>query len=204
MRRNGDPVTNETETTLEACFRRVLNVIDPDPERGGLVETPGRVARAWVEWTGGYDVDPVTLLKTFEDGAEAYDSLVIVHRIPVYSTCEHHLAPIVGYAHVGYLPSDRVVGLSKLVRVVDAYSRRLQVQERLTTQIADCVQDTLQAKATGVLIRATHGCMSTRGVRVHSSSTTTSALRGLLSTNDALRAEFMSLCQSADQQGGAP
>ena len=202
MRRHSDSVSAAgREAELTQLFRRVVDVLDPCPTRQGLQETPSRMAAAWVEWTEGYHVDPADLLKTFDDGAGSYDSLVIVHKIPVVSTCEHHLASIVGYAHVGYLPGSRIVGLSKLSRVVDAFARRLQVQERLTVQVAECIHAALQARATGVLVRAAHGCMSTRGVRVHGSTTTTSAMRGELATDQSLRSEFLSLCLAAEQQG---
>lgn len=187
---------------LEDIIASLIEEVDPQPNREGLRETPARVAKAWMEWTSGYYINPSELLKTFEDGAESYDSLVIVHHIPVISMCEHHLAPIRGYAHVGYLPGEHITGLSKLARVVDAYSRRLQVQERLTVQIADCIQTTLHARGTAVLVRANHGCMDSRGARVHGSSTTTSAMRGLLRSEPSLRQEFLSLCLSADQQRG--
>jgi GTP cyclohydrolase I len=193
------PVNPDSIALLEETFRGLLHATEPGPLREGLRDTPARAAAAWSEWCSGYAMDPAQLLKSFDDGAESYDSLVIVHRIPITSLCEHHLAPITGYAHVGYLPGGRIAGLSKLARVVDAYARRLQVQERLTVQIADCVHDTLGARATGVLIRASHGCMSTRGIRAHDSVTTTSALRGLLKTESALREEFMSLCLSAEK-----
>ena len=131
---------------------------------------------------------------------ENYDSFVIVHNIPIFSHCEHHLAEISGYAHVGYLPGARIVGISKLARVADAYARRLQVQERLTVQIAHCIQDTLQARATGVIIRARHGCMSTRGACVTSALTTTSCMLGLLREEPDTRAEFLSLCHAAERE----
>jgi GTP cyclohydrolase IA len=190
---------------IENLFASLLAEIDPNPTREGLLKTPSRMASAWAEWTEGYYIDPVSLLKTFENGDEgmsgSYDSLVIVHKIPIVSTCEHHLAAILGYAHIGYLPGKEIVGLSKLSRVANAYARRLQVQERLTVQIADCIHDTLSARATGVLIRASHACMSTRGVRVHGSTTTTSAMRGELTTDASLRSEFLSLCLAAEQNG---
>lgn len=179
-------------------IQQMLQHLDPDPNREGLRETPQRVADAWAEWCGGYAVDPASLLKTFDDGAQSYDSLVIVHNVPVFSHCEHHLAEIAGIAHVGYLPNGKIVGLSKLARVVDAYARRLQVQERLTQQIATCIHNTLEARATGVLIRARHGCMSTRGTRAHSSVTTTSCMLGLMRVAGELRAEFMALCAAAE------
>jgi GTP cyclohydrolase I len=184
---------------IEASISSLLKQLDPDPFREGLRETPKRVAKAWAEWCGGYDTDIPSLLKTFEDGASGYDELVIVHHIPISSHCEHHMAPIVGTAHVGYLPGARIVGLSKLPRLVDAFSRRLQVQERLTVQIADTLMEHLGARAVGVIVRAEHGCMSSRGVRVHGSTTTTSAMRGLLADDRALKTEFLSLCQMADK-----
>ena len=183
---------------MEAAIRALLRQIDPNPNRGGLRDTPRRVAEAWKEWTAGYAVDPVGLLKTFDDGAKGYDSLIIVHNIPVFSHCEHHLAEIAGSAHVGYLPNGRIVGLSKLARVVDAYARRLQVQERLTVEIAECIHSTLDARATGVIIRARHGCMETRGVRAHATLTTTSCMLGLLRDVGELRSEFMALCAAAE------
>lgn len=183
---------------LASIFAQLLSETDPDAARGGLAETPMRAAKAWSEWVSGYEIEPSSLLKTFEDGAAGYDSLVIVHNIPVVSLCEHHLAPIEGIAHVGYLPKDRIVGLSKLARVVDAFSRRLQVQERLSVDIAACVHNALAAQATGVIIRAHHGCMSSRGVKIHGSITTTSCMLGKLREEDSLRAEFMSLCAQAE------
>jgi len=138
-------------------------------------------------------------LKTFDDGAEHYDQFVIVHNIPIRSHCEHHSAAIEGIAHVGYLPDRRIVGLSKLARVTDAFARRLQVQERLTYQIAHTIHTELQARATGVIIRATHGCMSTRGVCVHGSTTTTSCMLGVLQEDAGARAEFVELCKMAEK-----
>ncbi len=184
---------------LAKLFEQLLAGVDPDHPRGGTAETPLRAARAWCEWTAGYAVDPASLLKTFDDGHENYDSFVIVHNIPIFSHCEHHLAEISGYAHVGYLPGDRIVGISKLARVADAFARRLQVQERMTTQIAHCIQDTLKARATGVIIRARHGCMSTRGACVQNALTTTSCMLGLLREEPSARAEFMSLCDAAER-----
>lgn len=177
----------------------LLKYIGEDPTREGLKETPRRVLKAWREWTSGYAIDPHTLMKTFKDGAEKANELVIVNGIEVRSFCEHHLAPIVGTCHVGYIPNGKIVGLSKIVRAVEAYSRRLQVQERLTNQIADLVKDALSPLGVGVLIRASHGCMSSRGVRAHASVTTTSAMRGALLDEPSARAEFLQLCQMAEQ-----
>lgn len=192
----------ETDTSAEDAVVRLLQRIGEDPKREGLRDTPARVVRAWEEWASGYDVAPIDLLKTFEDGAEGFDEMVIVHNIPVISKCEHHLADIIGHAHVGYIPNGRIVGLSKIARVVDALARRLQVQERLTVQIADAFNGApLEPKGVGVLIRAAHGCMSTRGVKVHGNLTTTSAMRGALLDKPEARAEFLALCRDAERQG---
>lgn len=178
---------------------RLLQYIGEDPKREGLRETPARVLKAWQERTAGYGADPAAILKCFEEGAENLDELVIVHNIPVVSVCEHHMADIVGHAHVGYIPNKRIVGLSKLVRLVNVFAHRLQVQERMTTQIADALMDNLQPVGVGVLVRASHACMSTRGVKVHGSVTTTSAMRGALLEKSAARKEFMDLCLMAER-----
>lgn len=180
-------------------IRNLLLHIGEDPDREGLLETPTRVAKAWKEWASGYGQDPAAVLKTFEDGADGVGELVIVHNIPVISKCEHHLADIVGHAHVGYIPKGRIVGLSKLARLVDIFGRRLQVQERLTNQVADALQEHLDPVGVGVLIRAHHGCMSTRGVKIHGSTTTTSAMRGVLLKEASARAEFLTLCDMAER-----
>ncbi|QXV79292.1 GTP cyclohydrolase 1 [Escherichia phage FritzHoffmann] len=173
--------------------------------RGGLQETPERVAKAYATWFGGYDVDIASLFKTFEDGGENCDEMVIVRDIPVYSHCEHHMAPIIGHAVVGYVPNGRIVGLSKLSRVVDAFARRLQVQERLTNQIADAIVEHLDPKAVCVYIDAKHMCMESRGVKqVCGSSTITKAFRGRTAlgdgvlpdvTGDTWRREFLEACK---------
>lgn len=163
------------------------------PLREGLRETPARVAKAWVdEWASGYKQDGVALLKTFADGANGYDEMVVETDIPVYSHCEHHLAPIFGVAHIGYVPRDRVVGLSKLPRIVDVYARRLQVQERLTTQIADALNTGLQPLGVAVVLECRHLCMESRGVRRRGIVTTTSKLLGAL-RDPTPRAEFFSI-----------
>jgi GTP cyclohydrolase I len=183
-----------------ALIEMLLKEIDPTGPRDGTAETPMRVAQAWRHWCGGYAISkPEELLKSFKDGSEKYDDLVIVHNVPIYSMCEHHLAPFVGHAHIGYLPGGRVVGLSKLGRVADAFARRLQVQERLTQQIANCIDAALHPAAVGVIIRARHSCMDSRGAAIHGSVTTTSAMLGLLREETALRAEFLQLCQMAEQ-----
>lgn len=176
----------------------LLEFIGEDVLRGGLHETPTRVLKAWREWCSGYGVDPRTLLKTFEDGAELCgDEMVIVRKIEFYSHCEHHLAPFFGVAHVAYIPTDRVVGLSKLARVVDVFARRLQVQERMTNQIANLIEETLKPKGVGVMLSAKHFCMCSRGVNKQASDTVTSALRGAIREDAAARAEFIRLCTEA-------
>lgn len=182
---------------LEELFRQLLEHVGEDADRPGLKETPRRAAEAWREWTSGYAVDPDSLLKDFE--ADGYNTMVIVHNISIVSHCEHHLAPITGTAHIGYIPRSRIVGLSKLARVAQAYSARLQVQERLTTQIADCLQRCLDPLGVGVLIRAEHGCMSSRGVKLHNSVTTTSAMKGALYDEASARSEFLQLCLAAEK-----
>ncbi len=192
--------TEERDDSGTDIVTRLLEYIGEDPNRGGLRETPARVLNAWREdWAWGYSQDPAAVLKTFTDGAHGFDEFVIVHNIPVVSKCEHHLADITGHAHVGYIPNGKIVGLSKLARLVEIYSRRLQVQERLTVQIADCLVENLQPIGVGVLIRAAHACMSTRGVRISGSTTTTSAMRGALMTKPEARKEFMDLCAMAER-----
>lgn len=176
----------------------MLLAIGEDPNREGLKETPDRVVKAWDEWFAGYKQEPATLLKSFEDGAElvAGDEMVLVRDIELYSFCEHHLAPFFGVAHVAYIPSGRVVGLSKLARVVDAFAKRLQVQERLTNQIANTINDVLQPQGVGVVLQCTHFCMCSRGVGKQRSTTITSALRGAMRDLPDTRAEFMALVRS--------
>jgi GTP cyclohydrolase IA len=171
----------------------LLPWLDLDPNRQGLRETPYRVADAFAHWTGGYGVDPVQLVKSFDDGAEKYDGIVMVSNIPWYSLCEHHLAPFFGVAHVGYMPKNKIVGLSKIARVVDAYARRLQVQERLTNQIASTLYDALSCKGVGSVLHARHLCMESRGICKPGSITTTSSMLGAFRGEPALRAEFLSL-----------
>lgn len=189
---------------IESILRQIEEN-DFGPLRPGLEETPERVAKAYATWFGGYSVDIASLFKTFEDGGECCDEMVIVRDIPVYSHCEHHMAPIIGRAVVGYVPNGRIVGLSKLSRVVDAFSRRLQVQERLTNQIADAIVEHLNPKAVCVYIDAKHMCMESRGVKqVCGSSTITKAFRGATAIGDfgmetengyIWRKEFLEACK---------
>lgn len=175
--------------------RELLCHIGEDPEREGLLETPKRVVAAWEEWFAGYNIDVPSLYKTFTDGAprEVADEMVLEVNIPFQSWCEHHIAPFMGVAHVAYIPHGAVVGLSKLARVVDAFARRLQVQERLTNQIADSIEEHLKPTGCGVVITAEHTCMCSRGVKLAGVSTTTSALRGTFKSEPDCRAEFLQL-----------
>lgn len=176
-------------------WRRFLTSLGEDPDRPGLVDTPVRLERAWTHWTSGYAQDPAEILKTFEDGAEEYNELIVVKGIPVYSHCEHHLAPFFGTAVVGYVPDGRIVGLSKLTRLVDCFAKRLQVQERMTSQIANALMHHLRPKAVGVVVRCRHMCMESRGIRAIGEETVTSALLGELQPNLAMRTEFLALAR---------
>lgn len=151
------------------------------------------MAKAWKHWCSGYDVDIAKLLKVFEDGGEKYDQMVLVKDIPIYSKCEHHLADIFGTASIAYIPNGKIVGLSKISRLADAFARRLQVQERLTDQIADALHEHLQPLGVGVLIKARHMCMESRGICQQGHHTVTTALRGVIKTEPQTRAEFLQL-----------
>lgn len=183
------------DETIEDNVRRILQFVGEDVTRGGLIETPARVAKAWKEWTSGYGQDPRAVLKTFEDGGENYDEMVVVRRIPFYSHCEHHMAPFFGTATIGYIPDGKIVGLSKLSRVLDIFARRLQVQERLTSQVADLLMDELGALGAGCIIQARHLCMESRGVCQQGHDTVTSALRGVMRDQPDTRSEFMSIAK---------
>ena len=179
----------------EHDWRRFLKSLGEDPDRPGLIETPARVAKAWKHWTSGYGQNPSDVLKAFEDGAEEYNELIVVRNIPVYSHCEHHLAPFFGKATVGYMPDGKIVGLSKLTRLVECFSKRLQVQERLTIQVANALMESLQPKAVGVVIRCRHLCMESRGIKTAGEETVTSAMLGELQPNLAMRTEFLHLAR---------
>lgn len=181
--------------SIEDNIRRLLQFVGEDPNRGGLLETPRRVAKAWSHWTSGYGKEAKDLLKVFEDGADGCDEMVIVKDIPFYTHCEHHMAPFFGTATVAYIPNGRIVGLSKISRIVDMFARRLQVQERLTNQIADALAENLRPKGVGVVIKARHLCMESRGICQQGHHTITSALRGVLKEDEKARAEFMSLAK---------
>lgn len=174
-----------------------LQLLGEDPSRGGLRETPKRVIDAWGYWTSGYGVDPAQVLKQFEDGAEKADDMVFVGGIPFYSHCEHHLAPFFGLAHVAYIPNGKIVGLSKLPRLVEIFARRLSVQERLTNQVADALMTHVEPQGVGVVMQARHLCMESRGVEKTGTITVTSAVRGNFKDQPEVRAEFMSFVQVA-------
>ncbi len=183
------------EKELEDHYRSIISNLGENPEREGLIKTPERVAKAMQFLTNGYNINPDDLIKKaiFH---EAYSEMVIVKDIEVYSMCEHHMLPFFGKAHVAYVPDGKIVGLSKIPRVIDAYSRRLQVQERLTIEIRDCIQRTLEPKGVAVVIECCHMCMQMRGVQKQNSVTTTSAFTGLFLKNDATRKEFINLVQA--------
>lgn len=186
-------MSRPTRDEAEQAVRTLLLWVGEDPAREGLRGTPRRVARAFEDWCSGYSEDPVAFLRrTFEE-VEGYDEMIVLRDIPFESHCEHHIAPIIGKAHVGYLPDRKVVGISKLARVVDAFARRLQVQESMTAQIAHCIQDVLRPKGVGVIIEGEHQCMTTRGVHKHGVSMITSQLLGQFRSDPRTRAEFMSI-----------
>jgi len=180
---------------LQALYAKVLKEIGEDPNREGLLKTPERVAKAMQFLTNGYQLNPDEIIESaiFH---EDYSEMVIVKDIEVYSMCEHHMLPFFGKAHVAYIPDGKIVGLSKIPRIVDAFSRRLQVQERLTLEIRDSIQRTLTPKGVAVVIECAHMCMQMRGVQKQNSVTTTSAFTGLFMNNDATRKEFINLVQT--------
>ncbi len=175
------------------AVRTLIAFIGEDPNREGLIDTPKRVVGAWQDFFAGYNDDPVDILgRTFEE-VDGYDEIIIVRDIRVESHCEHHIVPIIGRAHVAYLPDRRVVGISKLARVVDAFAKRMQVQETLTAQIADTINNVLQPKGVAVLIEAAHMCMTTRGVHKPGADTLTTCTRGVFKTDPVMRREFLDL-----------
>lgn len=186
------PEGDESATDI---VTRLLQYIGEDPTREGLQDTPKRVLKAWKEWCSGYGKDPAQLLKCFQDGSENYDEMVIVRDLPFYSMCEHHCAPFFGTATIAYIPNKRIVGLSKLGRLLEMFARRLQVQERLTTQIADTVQKELEPRGVAVLVKARHLCMESRGLSRQGHHTVTSALRGVFREDAQARQEFLNIAK---------
>jgi GTP cyclohydrolase IA len=188
-----EPWSKPSREEAEAAVRTLLRWAGDDPARAGLLGTPARVARAYEEWFGGYGQNPAELLRTTFDETGGYDEVILLRDVGFISHCEHHLAPIVGMAHVAYMPDCRVAGISKLARVVDVFARRLQIQERMTAQIADVIQEVLEPRGVGVVIEAVHHCMTTRGVQKHDSLMTTSRLTGIFRENPSTRREFLAL-----------
>jgi len=178
---------------VEAAVRTLLRWAGDDPDREGLVETPARVARAWKEYFSGYHEDPVEILtRTFEE-VDGYDEMIVLRDIRLESFCEHHIAPIIGRVHIAYLPDHKVVGISKLARVVETYGRRLQIQEKLTAQIAGTVAEVLQPKGVAVVVEATHHCMTTRGVHKPGTVMVTSSMHGAFRDDSTTRREFLAM-----------
>ena len=185
-----------SEEEARDAVRTLLRWAGDDPGREGLLDTPERVVRAYREWFAGYDQDPLDMLKrTFEE-VEGYDEMVVLRDIRFESFCEHHMAPIIGKAHVGYLPSDRVVGISKLARLVDVFGKRLQVQEKMTAQIANSLMEVLRPRGVGVVLDGEHHCMSTRGVMQHGVTMVTSTMLGEFRSDHRTRKEFMDIVSS--------
>jgi GTP cyclohydrolase I len=175
----------------EAAVRTLLQWIGDDPDREGLAGTPSRVVRAYEDWFSGYRDDPVEFLRRTFKEVDGYDEMIVLRDISFESHCEHHMAPIIGKVHVGYLPDRKVVGISKLARVVETFARRLQVQESLTSQIAHCIQDVLKPRGVGVVVEGVHQCMTTRGIHKSGVSMITSQLLGHFRSDPRTRAEFL-------------
>ena len=184
---------NAKESAEELIVADLLAAVGENPAREGLRDTPKRVMKAWRFWTKGYAERPEDVLKVFEDGGETYDQMLVVRDIAIYSHCEHHMAPFFGTATIAYIPNGKIVGLSKLVRLADVFARRLQVQERLTEQIAESLWTILKPKGVGVMLSCRHMCMESRGVQRTGSSTVTSSLRGFMRDDPKARQEFLSL-----------
>ena len=191
-----ETVVKPTREEAEEAVRTLICWTGDNPDREGLIETPKRVVKAYEEFFEGYNMDPEEVLtKTFEE-VQGYDDAVIVRNIRVESHCEHHIVPILGVAHVGYIPNNRVVGISKLARVIEIFGKRLQTQETMTAQIADTIQKVLQPKGVAVVVDASHQCMTTRGIHKTESSTITSRMLGAFRDNPETRSEFMNLINS--------
>ncbi len=185
-----------SQEEAESAIRTLIRWAGDDPSREGLIDTPNRVARSYLEFFKGYDEDPVAMLtRTFEE-VEGYDEIVLLKHIRLESHCEHHMVPIIGHAHVAYLPHRRVVGISKLARVVDAYAHRLQIQEKLTAQIANTINDVLAPRGVAVIIEAAHECMTTRGVHKTGVSMVTSRMLGAFRDDPTTRRELLAMVNS--------
>ena len=185
-------MSKPTREQAEKAVKTLIEWAGDDPTREGLIETPKRVVKAYEQFFEGYDLDPEEILrKTFEE-VEGYDEMVIVKDIRLESHCEHHIVPILGKAHIGYIPNNRVVGISKLARIVDVFGKRLQTQETMTSQIATTIENVLNPKGVAVVVDAGHQCMSTRGVHKTESTTVTSCMKGVFKENQVTRNEFLS------------
>jgi GTP cyclohydrolase I len=194
-------MSQPSQEQAEEAVRILLQWAGDDPDREGLRDTPARVARAYREFFVGYGTDPVAILaRTFEE-TDGYDEIVLLRDIRLESTCEHHMAPIIGRVHVAYLPHHRVVGISKLARVVDAYAKRLQIQEKLTAQIANTIQDVLEPRGVAVVVEAAHQCMTTRGVHKPGVTMVTSRMLGAFRDNPATRRELLSMINNRSGTG---
>jgi GTP cyclohydrolase I len=189
-------MTKPTKEQAEAAIKTILDWIGEDSNREGLLDTPKRVVKSFGEFFAGYNVDPEEILKRTFSETEGYDEMIMLKDIRVESHCEHHMLPIIGKAHIAYIPNKRVVGISKLARIVDAYAKRLQIQEKLTVQIANSINDVLQPKGVAVVIEATHQCMSTRGVHKSGVIMKTSHMLGLFRKDERTRQEFIELVTS--------
>lgn len=181
----------DDSASVEDNVVRMLQYIGEDPTREGLLETPKRVVKAWNEWFSGYGKNPADVMKVFKDGGESYDDMVIVHNTPIYSFCEHHISPIVGFCTVAYIKDEHIIGLSKIPRLIEMFMRRLQVQERLATDIASALQEHLKPLGVAVSITARHMCMESRGINSTGTETTTLSMKGAFKTDPAKRAEFL-------------
>ena len=200
--RNDSIARRPSKEEAEAAVRTLIEWAGDDPDREGLVDTPERVVRAYEEFFAGYFEDPVAMLTTTFEETDDYDEMIVMRDIRVESHCEHHIVPILGKVHIGYLPSDRVVGISKLARVVEVFAKRLQIQERLTAQIGDTIQEVLQPRGVGVVIEAAHQCMTTRGVRKPGVSMVSSHMLGSFRDDPTTRQEFLSIIGGS--RGGIP
>ncbi|MEM9059928.1 MAG: GTP cyclohydrolase I FolE [Pseudomonadota bacterium] len=195
-------VERPSEDEARAAVRTLLRWAGDDPDREGLLDTPDRVIRAYGEWFAGYEQDPVDMLqRTFEE-VDGYDEMVVLRDIRFESYCEHHMAPIIGKAHVGYIPTDRVVGISKLARLVNVFAKRLQVQEKMTSQVANVLMEVLRPRGVAVVMEGEHHCMSTRGVHRHGVSMVTSTMLGNFREDHRTRKEFMDIIGNPTNRAG--
>ena len=185
-----------SQSEAETAVRTLIEWAGDDPDREGLIDTPERVVRSYDEFFAGYNEDPVALLATTFEETAAYDEMIVLRDIRLESHCEHHIVPILGKAHIGYLPAGRVVGISKLARLVEVFAKRMQIQETLTSQIADTIQEVLQPRGVGVVIEATHQCRTTRGIRKPGVSMVTSRMRGSFRDDPTTRREFLAMIGS--------